>query len=250
MPRLDAIHRYPVKGLSPERLDAVDLAPGETLPGDRAYAIEQFAGAFDPESPRFLPKSKFLMLARDEKLAALSTSYDGSTGALTISRGGKPVAKGDLTTPVGRGIVEQFFAAYLGPGLRPRVVAAQGHAFTDVPMKCLSLLNLASVRDLARVEGRPVDPLRFRANLHVEGLEPWVEKSWADGAEIRVGDARLRVLRSIVRCAATNVDPATATRDMNIPQTLERAFGANLMGVYVETAAPARIAAGDEVTPP
>ena len=39
--RIETIYRYPVKGLSPERLDGADLAAGETLFNDRAYAIEQ-----------------------------------------------------------------------------------------------------------------------------------------------------------------------------------------------------------------
>ena len=51
-PRVSAIYRYPIKGLTPERLDGVTLAPGETLPFDRAYAIENGPGRFDPEARR------------------------------------------------------------------------------------------------------------------------------------------------------------------------------------------------------
>ena len=47
-PRVSAIYRYPVKGLTPEKLDGVELKPGETLPFDRAYAIENGPGRFDP----------------------------------------------------------------------------------------------------------------------------------------------------------------------------------------------------------
>jgi MOSC domain-containing protein len=34
-----AIYRYPVKGLSAEKLDRVTLTPGECLPHDRRFAI-------------------------------------------------------------------------------------------------------------------------------------------------------------------------------------------------------------------
>jgi uncharacterized protein YcbX len=37
---IHSIYRYPVKGLSPEALPRIALAPGETVPGDRLYAIE------------------------------------------------------------------------------------------------------------------------------------------------------------------------------------------------------------------
>lgn len=249
MATIDSLYRYPVKGLSPERLDVVTLTPGEIFPNDRAYAIEQGAPQFDADAPRHFPKVKFLMLMRDEKLAALETHFDDDTSTLTIRRGGKQVSKAQLSTPIGRGIAEQFFAAYLGPALpgKPRVVTAPGFHFTDVPQKYVSLINLASVRDVERVVGAPVDPLRFRGNLHIEGLEPWAEKSWMDRT-LAIGDVRLRVAKQIVRCAATNVNPATAERDMRLPQLLDEAFGANLCGIYLEVVAGGRIAPGDALT--
>ena len=36
---LACLHRYPVKGLSEQPLDRVDLTPGEGLPHDRRFAI-------------------------------------------------------------------------------------------------------------------------------------------------------------------------------------------------------------------
>ena len=73
-PELKALYRYPVKGLTPEQLENVQLTPGETLPFDRAYAIENGPGRFDPDAPRHLPKINFLMLMRDERLATLRLS--------------------------------------------------------------------------------------------------------------------------------------------------------------------------------
>lgn len=246
---LSEIFRYPVKGLSPEKLDFADLAAGETLFSDRAWAIEQGAAQFDQDAPRHFPKAKFLMLMRDEKLAALETRFEDATSTLTVKRGGKQVCRAQLSTPVGRGIAEQFFAAYLGPALpgKARVVSAPGFAFTDVPQKYVSLINLASVRDIARVAGAHVDPLRFRGNLHVEGLDPWAEKTWV-GKTLAIGEARFTVAKDIVRCAATNVNPATAERDMRLPQLLDAAFGANLCGVYLNVDQGARIAPGDAVS--
>lgn len=248
MASLGGIYRYPVKGLSAERLDAADLRAGETLFNDRIFAIEQGAPQFDPDAPRHFPKTKFLMLMRDEKLAALETAFDDATATLTVRRAGKQVCRAQLSTPMGRGIAEQFFAAYLGPALpgKPRVVAAPGFNFTDVPQKYVSLVNLASVSDIERVAGASVDPLRFRANLYVEGLDPWVEKGWT-GRTLAIGAARARIAKQIVRCAATNVNPATAERDLRLPQLLDEAFGANLCGVYMDVIEGGTIAPGDTV---
>lgn len=252
MPTLASIYRYPVKGLSAEALQEATLTPGELVKGDRSFAIEQGTPQFDPEAPRHFPKVKYLMLMRDEKLAALETAFDDAAQTLTVRRGSKQVCRAQLATPVGRGIAEQFFAAYLGTALpgKPRIVqGTPGHGFTDVPERWVSLINLTSVRDLERVTGASVDPLRFRANFYVEGLAPWAEKAWPAGQRLTIGSVALTVRKAIVRCAATNVNPATAERDMQIPKSLEEAFGANLCGVYLAVETAGTVQPGDPLTP-
>ena len=245
------ICRYPVKGLSAEDLDRVALRAGEGLAQDRRFALALSTTNFDAAAPRWLPKTSFLMLMRDARLAALRTRFDEDTGVLTIGRGGREVARGRITEPVGRAVVEDFFAAYMRGEAhgKPRLVEAPGHAFSDHRDKVLSLVNLASVRDLERAVGAPVDPLRFRANLYIEGAAPWVEFDWV-GSEVSVGGARLGVTGRIDRCAATNVDPRTADRDMNVPRALQRGFGHADMGVYAAVLVAGPVAVGDEFEPP
>jgi MOSC domain-containing protein len=250
-PRVSAIYRYPVKGLTPERLDGVTLAAGETLPFDRAYAIENGSGRFDPEAPRHLPKIVFLMLMRDERLATLTSSFDDESRSLTISRGGKPVVKGALDTALGRQLIEQFIAAYMKAELRgaPKIVQAPGHSFSDVAAKCVHIVNLASVRELERAAGRKVDPLRLRANIYLDGVAPWAELGWMD-KEIGIGPARLTVFARTTRCEATNVDPVTGARDMAIPATLLRTWGHQDFGIYAKVTTGGAIAAGAPVAVP
>lgn len=247
-PHLSALYRYPVKGLTPERLDSVLLAPGQTLPFDRAYAIENGPGRFDAGAPRHLPKINFLMLMRDERLATLRSAFDDGSETLTISRDGKPVVRGQLNTPLGRQLIEQFIAAYMKAELRgpPKIVHAPGHSFSDMAAKCVHIVNLASVRELGRMMGRAVDPLRFRANLYVDGLPPWTELNWLD-KPIEIGPARLQVFARTQRCEATNVDPGTGARDMAIPAELMRTWEHQDFGVYATVAAGGVVAAGAPV---
>lgn len=245
---LTGIYRYPVKGLSAERLDRVALTAGETLPFDRAWAIENGPSRFDPENPCHLPKVAFLMLMRDERLASLDTRFEEESQRLVLRRGGRQVAGGDLTTRSGRQIIEQFIAAFMASSLRgaPRIVSASGHSFTDTAAKSVHVINLASVRELERLAGRPVNPLRFRPNLIVDGLKPWTEFGWV-GHEIAVGAVRLRVTARTERCAATNVDPETGARDMDIPATLQREWRHTDFGVYAEVMTDGEIAIGASV---
>ena len=248
-PCVRGLFRYPVKGLSPEALQRMTLVAGETAAFDRAYAVENGPGRFDPDKPAHLPKINFLMLMRNERLATLQTRFDDATETLTVLRDGKQVARGDLHTLIGRKMIEQFLAAYMQDDLRgaPRVVFAPGHSFSDVAAKCLHVVNLASVRELERVVGRAVDPLRFRPNVVIDGAPPWAEFDWS-GKPLQVGPVKLEFIKRTERCAATNVDPDTGKRDMAIPAALQRTWGHTDFGFYARVIGDGTIAIGDPVT--
>jgi uncharacterized protein YcbX len=88
--------------------------------------------------------------------------------------------------------------------------------------------------------------LRFRGNIHVSGWPAWPEFDLL-GAGLSIGEARLKVVKRIVRCAATNVDPATGIRDLTIPTTLQQTFNHADCGIYAEVVAGGDIAVGDAV---
>jgi uncharacterized protein YcbX len=253
-----AIYRYPVKGLSAERMDRVALIPGECLPHDRRFAIALGSTPFDPQRPEWLSKINFIMLMRDEKLAQLRTRFDAESGALTITENGRELLRERMTETEGCRLVAEFFADFLGPGVNGplRVVEAAGHAFADARRKpnattdkYVSLINRASIAALETAMGVPVDPMRFRANVYFDGASAWSEHDWI-GSEITLGAARLRVISPITRCAATQVNPVTAKRDLDIVAALGRAFGDINMGVYAEVVAGGKVALGDALLEP
>jgi uncharacterized protein len=239
-----ALYRYPVKGLSPERLGNVELTRGDYFPGDRLFAIENGSAGFDAAAPQHQPKVKFLMLMRNESLARLRTRYDDATGSLIIEEGGREAARGDLSTSEGRLAVEAFFRRFMPRELRgpPKVLAApEGFRFTDSRRGYVSIINLASVAAIEEMVGTPVDPLRFRGNLHVEGLDPWAELDLVGRTLEAPSGLKLKVTKRIVRCAATEVDPTTGLRDLDIPATLLRRLGHMDCGVYAEVVASGRL---------
>lgn len=245
--KIRAIYRYPVKGLSPEPLARAALSPGQTLPCDRLYAIENGPSGFDPAQPRYFPKIRFLMLMRNERLAELRTAFDEATHVLTVRYENRTAAQGDLRTPEGRTAIETFIAEHCGPELRgpPKVLHAPGHSFSDVARKVVSIINLASVQALENAVGAPVDPLRFRGNIHVEGWPAWHEFDLV-GREVAIGSsARARIVKRIERCAATDVDPQTGIRDLSIPRTLLQTFGHTDCGIYAEIVCGGEVATGD-----
>ena len=248
-PEITGIYRYPVKGLTPERLARAALSPGQTVSADRRYAIENGPSGFDPAEPKWLSKPHFLMLQRDEWLAALQTHYDDASRVLTIRRNGAVAAQGDLETAEGRAAIERFIATEYAGRIKgpPKILTSPGHSFSDVARKVLSIINLASVRTIENMVGQGVHPLRFRANLYVEGWPAWHEFDLLDRT-LAIGDVRLKVVKRIVRCAAVNVDPDTAERDLSIPQALQRRLNHADCGIYAEVTAGGSIAVGDAIT--
>ena len=248
--RLKGIYRYPVKGLSPEALTRTELSPGKTVPCDRMYAIENGPIGFDPRVPKYFPKIRFLMLMKNARLAELRTAFDETSHVLTVHSENREAAKGDLRTAEGRVSIERFFAEFCADELRgpPKVLQGQGHSFSDVAKKVVSIINLASVAALEDVTGVPVHPLRFRANLYVEGWPAWHEFDLLN-KEVAIGpNARAKVVKRIVRCAATEVDPDTGIRDLPIPRTIMDTYGHADCGVYAEVIESGPIAVGDAVT--
>lgn len=247
--KVEGLYRFPVKGMSPDPLSRAVLKPGETIAYDRAFAFENGTQDFDTNAPKHFPKIKFLMLMRDERLARLTSRFDEATVTLTISEDGQELARGNLLSEEGRNALEAFITSYMSKELRGKahLVHAPGFSHSDAPYKLLSIINLATVREVEKLIGKPIDPLRFRGNIYVDGIEPWEDHSWL-GKSIRIGGATLKGFHKIPRCAATNVNLETATRDMDIPKTLMRIYDHVDLGLYVEVTEGGTISSGDTIS--
>lgn len=241
--------RYPVKGLSADPLEQVRLETGRQIPHDRRFAVARPTTPIDTSDPQWMKKTHFHSLMRDARLAQLEAHYDAESTRLTLHRKGRQVSQAVLSDPMGRMMLGQFFAAFLSEeaGGTPKVVDAGERVLSDQPDPVISIINLASLRDLERVTGRTVDPRRFRANLYLEGLSPWVERHWP-GKHLRIGEVTLAVREEIDRCAATEVNPETGERDMKVVNALQRGFAHINCGVFATVETGGEIAVGDTVT--
>ncbi len=245
---------HPVKGLSAQPLDRVALRPGEGVPDDRIFALARPDGAYRPGTRAGLSKKEFFALVSDHRLAGLGTHLDTRTEVLTARVAGHDVLKADLGTEDGVAEAMRFFARVLDlpAGVTPVLAREPGRRFTDanalgdVPMNWLSLVNLASVRDLESRTDTEVDPMRFRANVLVDGLPAWSELDLV-GQEFDVDGVRVRGVRQTKRCAATEVDPATGRRDLPVVTMLHRTYGHQFMGIHLEVLTAGVVEKGGEV---
>ncbi|MGL4440346.1 MAG: MOSC domain-containing protein [Bosea sp. (in: a-proteobacteria)] len=246
--RIASLYRYPVKGFSPERLPRVTLEAEAYFPGDRMFAVENGPAGFDATEPVHQPKIKFLMLMKNDEIAKLETRYHDETGELSINHEGHEAVRGDLGTEAGRAAIEAFLTRHLSADIQRgplRLLAApEGFRFTDSRSGFVSLINLASVAALEERLGAPVDPLRFRGNIMLEGLRAWEEFDLV-GQELEMASGvKLTITKRIDRCAATAVDPHTGVRDLPIVKTLMSAYGHVDCGVYARVTSGGTLAEG------
>jgi GntR family transcriptional regulator/MocR family aminotransferase len=252
-----SIFRYPIKGLSPQTLRSVELEAGKPLPFDRVFALARPGSSIDPEAPRWAKKGQFVMLMLDEALASVRTRLDldnmqlsawrTTSGAAADDASSKNVLNADLNSREGRRAFEEFIRQQVPAlGSAPKVVHLPDGHFMDKPDNVVSCINLATVRSLENEWGHAIDPLRFRANFYIDGGEPWEEFGWV-GGDIVLGDVTFRVDRRNGRCAATNVNPVTGKRDLDIPGSLRKTLGHKDLGVYLVAQMRGKVAVGDQV---
>ena len=256
MATLKKIFRYPIKGLSGENIEEILLQKDQVLSGDREYAFARSHVSFDEKNPLFLRKTNFLALVKEEKLAKLSTEFNSKLKRLIIKVDKKTVLDEMLINEINVNKVEVFFQKYLNLGSNNKPKLVQGtkyendknlkHSFSDLPEKAISIINLNTILDFEKKIGKNIDPARFRSNLLIDNIDPWKEFDWV-GKKIKIGESVLEVFKRTQRCAATNVNPENAIRDINIPNEINSYFGHLDLGVYAKVKKSGIISVNDEL---
>ena len=187
------------------RLAARALTPGATLPADRLYAIENGPSGFDPAAPAYFPKQRFLMLMRNERLAALRTDYDEASHTLIdpMARAARPRAATCAPRRAGwRSRRSSAASCRTNCAGRPRCCTATATAFRTWPRRWSRSSIWPRWRRSRTPSARRSIRCAFAATSMSRGWPAWHEFDLL-GREIAIGSARLKVVKRIVRCAAT-----------------------------------------------
>ncbi|MEO5623764.1 MAG: MOSC N-terminal beta barrel domain-containing protein [Dokdonella sp.] len=225
--RVVGLWRYPVKSMTGEALEEIDIS-WHGLAGDRRWAFVR-GGVERSGFPWLTIRERRDMVHYRPHLVEPDNPDKSAVQVLT---------------PTGQeyDIADMALAAELGPGVR--VIKQDRGVFDTFP---LSLITTQAVGGLGVSVNAELDVQRFRPNLLIEAttLEAFPEDAWV-GRVIRIGEAMMRVDKRDKRCAVVNVDPATGSHE---PSTLRAVAGTRdgCLGVYGSTVRPGRVAIGDEV---
>ncbi len=241
--RLASIWRHPIKAVGREALEKVTLKTGQTLPGDRVWAVAHEAS--NAEDGAWSRCGAFVRAGSSPQLMAVEARTDGAQ--IHLSHPDRP----PLTVePEGDA---QSLITWLDPLIsqgraRPArlVRAPEGRGMTDTSGPSITLGNLTSHRIIEGRVGRELSIHRWRCNLWVDGLDPWEEFDLV-GKHIRIGSAVLEAYKRIDRCEAPSANPETGRRDADLLSVLD-AWDHRDFTIGLKVVQGGDIAVGDGVT--
>ncbi len=160
-PWLARIRVYPIKSLDPREVESVRLAAGQSLAGDREYALFGTDGRF-VNAKRLGPA-----------LLGIRAQYSSDGGEVALAAGGSR-ARFSLTAE--RPALAAWFSRRLGRPVKVRKNSLGGYP-DDTEASGPTVVGTASLRSVADHFGLRLEEVRrrFRANLEIEGLEPFGE---------------------------------------------------------------------------
>lgn len=222
------------------------LTEGASLPWDRHWAVAHDAARIDRTNPGWVNWVNFSRGAKAPELMAIDATFDEDAGRLTLRHPNRPVLSFRPDDPED----ERIFLDWVGPLCPPGraqpafLYSVAGRGMTDTDYPSVSLINLASNAGLGLRMGAELSPHRWRANLWLDGLDPWAERDWV-GRRIALGEAELQVTEPIVRCAATSANPATGRIDADTLGALRSLHDEQVFGLYASVIRSGTVRRGD-----
>ena len=90
-----------------------------------------------------------------------------------------------------------------------------------------------SIKDFEKKIDYKIDHERFRGNIYIDNIDPWVEFNWLN-KKIFINDCVFEILKRIPRCSATNLKLNSDEADINLPHKLRKIYAHSDMGVYLK----------------
>lgn len=272
--RVTGLRVYPVKSMEGNYVDSARLEPWG-LTGDRRWALVNSDGA-----KLTARRINGLLGLRAEPISdqgirivdRFGTSFD-----LDAPRGGATIAVGfgglNQATPASAE-ADAWLSERVGAEVRivwqedptARAVATEdGGVMGDVvsladaaPLLLVTQSSMNQLNEWADENpenadlAMPMDIVRFRPNLIIDGDEPFAEDNWL---RIRVGDIEFRRTELCDRCSIPTIDPLTLKRGKEPTRTLAKHrmwdqstwFGIRIAPVGLDSTKPNLVRLGDSV---
>ena len=263
--RVVGLHRYPVKSMGGERIEAARIT-ARGMEGDRAAAL------IDRATGRVVSAKRPRRWGAVYGLAASLEAGDGEMSirvrfedGTTLSSTGRARLEARLSALLGRDVAfatnspDGATCEYHWPDMdglvqdgrtyRDEITSwalPSGSFFDSSTLHALTTASLEHLRGLVPESDFRVS--RFRPNIVIEpaaGKRGFVENDWVDGT-LRIGGARLRVTKPCMRCVMVTLPVGDLPKDAGV---LRAAFDHNEgnVGVKCEVERSGVVKVGDVV---
>lgn len=215
--RVTSLHLHPIKGCHRIEVDRA-VAGRYGLVGDREWQLVDAAGDFvtqrkHPQLTRVRPSpTAGGVVLRAEGMPDLDVARPAAATTPTKHYSGESRV-GDAGDAAAAWLSDVIGEPVRLVGIAPGYERWFGDVFpTESNLGDLApvlVANEASHAFLAEHAVEPFGPERWRANVWVDGGEPWIEDTWR---ELRIGDATVTLAFPWPRCAVPQVDQEDGSR--------------------------------------
>lgn len=211
MPRLARIAIYPFKSLDPLFLDSARILASGAIENDRRFALRD-------ESHTYVNGKRNALVHR------LRTNFDPQSRLLKLTVDGTNES-GSFDVENDREILEEWLSTYFDVPITI-VEDTVGGFPDDLEAPGPTFISTATLETVASwYEGLSLDEarLRFRANLEIDGVEPfWEDRLYAAPGQVvrfSLGSALFEGTNPCARCVVPSRSPITGTGDTLFQKT-------------------------------
>ena len=251
---ISSLSYCPVKSISFQSIQSCEINKNIGIVNDRIFA---FSRNLDLEKAKLFEKdvkernlNNFLTLKNSPVLNKYNFSYEKNRLTLTLNK--KDIISISADDPKERLLLTNKLMELESSLLKPIMLLKNiEFPFFDTSssnnvFNSMSLINLNSIKDFEKKIDEDVEPQRFRANIYIDGLEPWVERNLL-GKIIKINNVSFKVEKNIPRCVAINLKPKTDNNSINLLQSLKKTYNHFDMGIYLTPLSSGKIEIGNKL---
>lgn len=257
--KIKSLHIYPIKSLGGISLISSNLLE-RGLEYDRRWMLVDEHGVF--LSQRDLPVLALFSVAIEDGL--IIRSPNGASLEVNMNEAGEHVTVSIWDDTVKAVEVSKNASSWFSQELKSEVrlvympsksrrliderYATNSEVVSFADGYPVLIANTASLIDLNSRLSIPIEIGRFRPNIVVEGATAFEEDRWAN---INIGTSKIEVVKKCARCVVVNINPATATKELEVLHALatyRKVSNKVLFGVNALVHQTGIIKVGDELS--
>ena len=249
-PILKKLYFSPVKSLSFSSKESLKIKKNTGIQNDRIFAFTRIINETEANNYEKNPNKRnlnfFLTLRNSPFLNKYNFEYKENELSLLLEK--KLIKKISLSYNNNLKLIsDELKKLEASINYVPYLIKNVDFPFFDtMPQNSISLINMNSIKDFEKKIDHKLNHERFRGNIYINDIDPWVEFNWIN-KKILINDCSFMVLRKIPRCSATNLRLNSDSFDINVPQKLRTVYGHIDMGVYLKPLNDGTINVNDKI---